>query len=60
MRLFRTLMCVFALTATLAPGARADQFDKKTNLTFSGPVQLPGTTLPAGKYMFKLAGGSDY
>ena len=24
-------------------------------LTFSGPVQMPGMTLPAGKYVFKLA-----
>jgi LPXTG-motif cell wall-anchored protein len=27
------------------------------NLTFSGPVSVPGHTLPAGKYMFKLMNG---
>ena len=28
---------------------------EKTFLTFSGPVEIPGTTLPAGTYTFKLA-----
>jgi hypothetical protein len=35
--------------------ARADEYTKMTYLTFSGPVQLPGITLPGGTYMFKLA-----
>jgi hypothetical protein len=43
------------LTACLAPGARADEWNKKTILTFSGPVQIPGATLAAGTYVFKLA-----
>jgi hypothetical protein len=43
------------LTACLAPGARADEYTKQTFLTFSGPVQLPGITLPAGTYQFRLA-----
>jgi hypothetical protein len=31
-------------------------FDKRTTyLTFSGPVRLPGVTLPAGSYTFELA-----
>src|SRR5436190_10702936 len=34
---------------------RADEFNKMTYLTFSGPVQVPGVVLPAGDYMFKLA-----
>jgi hypothetical protein len=29
--------------------------DQRTYLTFSGPVQMPGVTLPAGKYVFRLA-----
>jgi len=29
--------------------------DQRTFLTFSGPVQMPGVTLPAGKYVFRLA-----
>ncbi|HZR26291.1 MAG TPA: hypothetical protein VFA59_22030 [Vicinamibacterales bacterium] len=35
--------------------ARADEWDKKTVLTFSQPVEIPGRVLPAGTYMFKLA-----
>ena len=55
MGLAKTVCCAAALTALIAPGARADEWNKKTILTFSGPVQIPGTTLPAGSYVFKLA-----
>jgi hypothetical protein len=55
MRFVKALCCAAALTAIIAPGARADEWDKKTILTFSGPVQIPGATLPAGSYVFKLA-----
>jgi hypothetical protein len=55
MRPIRTLGCVFALAALVAAGARADENDRLTYLTFSGPVQLPGVTLAAGTYTFKLA-----
>jgi hypothetical protein len=55
MRLVKTLCCAAALTALLAPNALADGWNKKTILTFSGPVQIPGATLPAGSYVFKLA-----
>jgi hypothetical protein len=55
MRVLKAVCCAAALTALLAPGARADEWNKKTFLTFSGPVQVPGVTLPAGTYTFKLA-----
>ena len=55
MRFVKALCCAAALTALIAPGARADEWNKKTILTFSGPVQIPGATLPAGSYVFKLA-----
>jgi len=55
MRFVKALCCAAALTAIIAPGARADEWNKKTILTFSGPVQIPGATLPAGSYVFKLA-----
>jgi hypothetical protein len=41
--------------ALLVPHVRADEEDKKTVVTFDGPVQVPGTVLPAGTYVFKLA-----
>ena len=55
MRVVKALCCAVVLTAMFAPGARADEWDKKTILTFSGAVQIPGATLPAGTYVFKLA-----
>src|SRR6476469_1709755 len=51
----KALCCAAALTVALAPAARADEWNKKTILTFSGAVQVPGATLPAGTYVFKLA-----
>src|ERR687887_1671932 len=55
MRVMKILCCAAAFALVLAPNARADQWNKKTILTFSGPVQIPGSTLPAGSYVFKLA-----
>lgn len=55
MRALKVLCCAIALAAFIAPGARADEWNKLTYLTFSAPVQLPGVTLPAGTYAFKLA-----
>jgi len=55
MRVLKALCCATAIVVALAPGARADEWNKKTYLTFSGPVQIPGATLPAGTYMFQLA-----
>ena len=46
--------------ALLAPGARADAWNRKTRITFSGPVEIPGVhlagwgVLPAGTYVFKI------
>jgi len=56
-RISSTLTAVCAatlLTATVAP-AQSTPADRKTIVTFSGPVTLPGTTVPAGSYVFKLA-----
>src|SRR5712691_9556607 len=55
MRVVKMLCCAAVVTVALAPSARADEWNKKTILTFSGPVQIPGTTLPTGTYVFKLA-----
>src|SRR5436189_543289 len=55
MRVLKAVCCAAIVTLMAAPGVRADQWDKKTILTFSGPVQIPGATLPAGSYVFKLA-----
>lgn len=44
---------VFALTAGLAT-AQTVPPDRLTYVTFSGPVSVPGMTLPAGTYQFKI------
>jgi hypothetical protein len=55
-RILTTMCCAIAIAIVLmVSGARADEYNKLTYLTFSGPVQVPGVTLPAGTYMFKLA-----
>jgi len=38
-----------------AAGATAQPQDRTTFVTFSGPVSVPGKTLPAGTYTFRLA-----
>ena len=45
-----------AMVAALAPraAAQAGPEDKRVFFTFSGPVAVPGVTLPAGKYLFRL------
>jgi hypothetical protein len=43
-----------ALTSFLAQPVRADEWNKKTEFQFSGPVQIPGKVLAAGKYVFQL------
>lgn len=42
------------LLAAVSPATRADVRDRKTTVDFSGPVEVPGTVLPPGKYVFKL------
>ncbi len=60
MKLFKTLsvvLCVLVACAFLVPAAGADEWDKRTTVTFSGPVEVPGVgaqVLPAGTYLFKL------
>jgi hypothetical protein len=57
MKIVKTVFCLLALTlfgATLLPSARADAWDKKTVVTFSQAVEVPGKILPAGTYTFKL------
>ena len=48
-----TVLCLTLLFAAIP--AVADQWDKKTTMTFSAPVEIPGVVLPAGTYVFRLA-----
>ena len=51
-----TPACVVATAAAVLPtGAQAQPANQDTYFTFSAPVELPGVTLPAGRYLFVLA-----
>ncbi len=48
------LLAVAMLGAIVLPSARADEWNKKTVVTFSQAVEVPGKVLPAGTYTFQL------
>jgi hypothetical protein len=63
MKLYKALtpVCWLALMGgVFTTGLKADDWNNKTVITFSGPVEIPGVhltgfgTLPAGTYVFKL------
>src|SRR5262245_28383508 len=57
MRFINTTVAAACATLALTAGATTAQTvptDRTTFVTFSGPVSVPGTTLPAGTYTFKL------
>jgi hypothetical protein len=54
-RVKMALLIGLGLLGGMIPPAAADEWDQKTTFTFSGPVEIPGQTLPAGTYVFKLA-----
>jgi hypothetical protein len=52
-----TIIGAFAAVAltTAALAAQGPPTDRSTYVTVSGPVSLPGVTLPAGTYLFRIA-----
>ncbi|MGD1095437.1 MAG: hypothetical protein ABSB35_26015 [Bryobacteraceae bacterium] len=56
----RAVLCMALLGAAFSPNAKADDWNRKTVVTFSGPVEIPGVhlqgwgVLPAGTYVFKI------
>lgn len=54
---FRIMMIAalcLAFLAAMAPSAAAQPFDRRTIMTINQPFQVPGTALPAGKYVIRL------
>jgi hypothetical protein len=55
-----TVSCMALMGAIFTPTANADDWNRKTVITFSGPVEIPGVhltgwaVLPAGTYVFKI------
>src|SRR5262245_40475988 len=50
----RRLFCGVVMLSLLGGSLGALTNDRRTYITFSGPVRLPGVTLPAGTYTFEL------
>ena len=59
-RIGRFVVCMLSITLLglmLSTAASAQAWNKKTTVTFSGPVEIPGVggqVLPAGTYVFRL------
>ena len=56
-RLVVTIFCLSLVALAFLPSAKADEWNKKTVVTFNEPVEVPGVgaqILPAGTYVFKL------
>ena len=50
-----SVCAVTLLACTFASLAVAQPLDKPIYFTFSAPVSIPGVTLPAGTYLFRIA-----
>jgi len=54
------VFCLALMGVVFSPAVKADDWNRKTVLTFSGPVEIPGVhlkgwgVLPAGTYVFKI------
>jgi len=51
------IFCFALVSLAFTGGAKADEYNKKTIVTFNQPVEIPGAgaqVLPAGTYVFKL------
>jgi hypothetical protein len=59
MRKLCTVAFCSLLLGLAAMPAMADEWDKKTTITFTQPVEVPGMVLPAGTYVFKLANSEN-
>jgi hypothetical protein len=56
------IFCLCLVVVSTLSSAKADEWNRKTTITFSGPVEVPGVgaqTLPAGSYVFKAMDLTD-
>jgi len=66
MNIVKTALVVFALSllgTMLAPSSQAqdnNDYIKRTIVTFSQPVEIPGMILPAGTYSIELVDAPSY
>jgi hypothetical protein len=53
-KVFRAILGLSLAATFYASTAQAQPENKRTFFTFSAPVALPGVTLPAGRYVFRI------
>ncbi len=56
-RIGAMIFCVSVMALAFLPSAKADEWNRKTKVSFSAPVEVPGVgaqVLPAGTYIFKI------
>jgi len=56
-RVVAMIFCLSLVALTFLPSAKADEWNRKTIVTFNEPIEVPGVgaqTLPAGTYVFKI------
>jgi len=56
-KLLVIILCLTLAALAIPSGVKADEWNKKTTVTFNNPVEIPGVgaqILPAGTYVFKL------
>ena len=62
-KLVAMIFCLSLMALAFLPSVKADDWNRKTIVTFSAPVEVPGVgaqTLPAGTYVFRIMdSGSD-
>jgi hypothetical protein len=52
---FSTLpILALSVVGVFAPNMKADEWNKKTNITINQAIEVEGTDLPAGSYVLKL------
>jgi hypothetical protein len=57
LRAVTMMFCLGLAVVAVLPSAKADDWNRKTTITFSAPVEVPGVgaqILPAGTYVFKI------
>jgi hypothetical protein len=52
-------LAALVLCASFVPAAKADEYNRKTVITISNPVEVPGVVLPAGTYVMRLFNSSS-
>jgi len=60
LKVITPVFCMALMGTAFSSNAKADDWNRKTEITFSGPVEIPGVhltgwgVLPAGTYVFKI------